>query len=219
MTRIWTILLAVLVALVVVLGPAAAPDRKPPRFVAAAMIDADNDARADRVRLTYSERVRHGADRDGRYPFTVTGYRILSAGKASGKALVLLLVEHAQPDPAGGADDPLPANATPAGQGSRRKPGARATVHPHEAARARAAPAAGSHTPDADGDGTPDADDCAPKDAAIHPGAADIPDLAFVDSNCDGIDGTEKDAIFASPSGNDANPGTKAQPEARDPGR
>ena len=30
-------------------------------------------------------------------------------------------------------------------------------------------------------------------DAAISPGAADLPDLAFVDSNCDGIDGTEKE--------------------------
>ena len=66
---------------------------------------------------------------------------------------------------------------------------------------------------DADGDGTPDADDCAPRDASIHPGAADVPDPAFVDSNCDQIDGTEADAIFVSPTGNDANPGTKARPK------
>ena len=53
--------------------------------------------------LMYSERVRHSADRDGRYPFTVSGYRIRSVGKATGKALVVLLVEPAQPDPAGRA--------------------------------------------------------------------------------------------------------------------
>ena len=47
---------------------------------------------------------------------------------------------------------------------------------------------------DRDGDGVPDAQDCGPADAAIKPGAADAPDLAFVDSNCDGIDGTETKA-------------------------
>jgi hypothetical protein len=61
---------------------------------------------------------------------------------------------------------------------------------------------------DADGDGYVDAMDCAPRDAKIHPGAPDVPDLAFVDSNCDGIDGTDKDAVFVSSSGKDANPGT-----------
>ena len=66
---------------------------------------------------------------------------------------------------------------------------------------------------DADRDGTPDAKDCAPHDAAIHPGAPDLPDLGFVDSNCDGIDGTEADAVFVSPKGSDANPGTRAKPK------
>jgi len=40
-----------------------------------------------------------------------------------------------------------------------------------------------------------------------------VPDLSFVDSNCDGIDGTETDAVFASPLGDNANPGTKAEPK------
>ena len=66
---------------------------------------------------------------------------------------------------------------------------------------------------DSDGDGTLDSKDCAPKDPAIHPGAADLPDLAFVDSDCDGIDGQEAKAIFVSPLGNDTNPGTKAKPK------
>lgn len=67
--------------------------------------------------------------------------------------------------------------------------------------------------PDRDGDGTPNEQDCAPDNAAIHPGAADKPDLNFSDTNCDGIDGTEGNAIFVSPLGNDVNPGTKAAPK------
>ena len=56
-------------------------------------------------------------------------------------------------------------------------------------------------------------DDCAPLDPAVHPGAVDNPDLSFVDSNCDGIDGTIVNAIFVSPTGNDANAGTQASPK------
>src|SRR2546425_8871423 len=40
----------------------------------------------------------------------------------------------------------------------------------------------------------------------------DLPDPMNEDSNCDGIDGTADYAIFVSPTGNDANPGTKDQP-------
>ena len=69
-----------------------AADLRSPRIVAAAMRDADGDARADRVRLTYSERVRHAADRDGTFPFRVRGYRIRAVGKASGKKIVVTLV-------------------------------------------------------------------------------------------------------------------------------
>jgi hypothetical protein len=64
---------------------------------------------------------------------------------------------------------------------------------------------------DSDRDGYDDAHDCGPTNAAIHPGAPNVPDLKCVDSNCDGIDGTELNAIFVSPNGNDANSGTKAQ--------
>lgn len=67
---------------------------------------------------------------------------------------------------------------------------------------------------DVDGDGTPNSADCAPNDPSIHPGAADSPDVpAFKDSNCDGIDGDESQAIFVSPVGDDTFPGTRAQPK------
>ena len=210
MTRLWTSAIAVLVAMVLVLAPAAAADRKPPRIVTAAMLDADADSRADRVRLTYSERVRHRVDADGRYPFAVAGYRIRSVGKATGRTLTVLLVEKAQPDPSAApairyrrtSAQPVrdrAGNQAVAQRFARTKPHGRAPPPP---------------TPlDADGDGTPDADDCAPRDASIHPRAPDLPDLAFVDSNCDGIDGIERDAIFVAPNGNDANPGTKERPK------
>jgi hypothetical protein len=44
--------------------------------------------------------------------------------------------------------------------------------------------------------------------------APDPPDLAFIDSNCDGIDGSVQGAVFVDTlSGNDANPGTLAAPK------
>jgi hypothetical protein len=66
--------------------------------------------------------------------------------------------------------------------------------------------------PDVDGDGSPNTEDCAPTDPGVHPGAADEPDLGFVDANCDGIDGDAAGAVFVAPSGSDANPGTQAAP-------
>jgi CARDB/Protein of unknown function (DUF1565) len=65
---------------------------------------------------------------------------------------------------------------------------------------------------DSDHDGFPDSVDCAPGKPAIHPGATDVPDLDFTDSNCDGIDGDAAAAVFVSPTGNDASPGTMARP-------
>jgi hypothetical protein len=65
---------------------------------------------------------------------------------------------------------------------------------------------------DSDQDGTPDNADCASRDRSIHPGAADKPDLAFVDSNCDGIDGDASHSIFVDPTGRDTDPGSRARP-------
>lgn len=42
----------------------------------------------------------------------------------------------------------------------------------------------------------------------------DLPDDAFADTNCDGIDGDIAHAVFVAPSGNDANAGTMAAPMA-----
>ena len=199
MMRLWVHPVVVLAALAIVLAPAAAaPDRKPPRIVAAAMIDADANGRADRVRVTYSERIRHLADRDGRYPFAVSGYRIRSIGKASGKALVIVLVEQAEPDAAAapviryGRTRSKPVRDRAGNQALKQVFG-KTKAHGHVvSAPPPSAPL------DTDKDGTPDTQDCGPKDASIHPGASDTPDLDFVDSNCDGIDGTESDAVFVS---------------------
>ena len=90
--------LSALTALTLVAGLSAAPDAKPPRIVAAAMQDLDGDSRTDRVRLTYSERVRHAPDRDGKYPFKVAGYRIRAVGPTSTKTIVLTLVEKTAAD-------------------------------------------------------------------------------------------------------------------------
>jgi hypothetical protein len=215
MTRMWTLLGVGLVAAVVVLTAAGAEglDHRSPRIVAAAMEDASGNSRADRVRVTYSERVRHRPDRDGRYPFTVAGYRIRAIGPTSSRVLLIQLVEKPDPDP--GAH-PAIRYGRPRTQPVRDLAGNQAVAQLFTGTTAHA------HTPtpppppvplDTDKDGTPDAQDCAPTDASVHPGASDTPDLDFVDSNCDGIDGTENDAVFASPSGNDANPGTKAKPK------
>ncbi len=50
--------------------------------------------------------------------------------------------------------------------------------------------------------------------AACTPDAADKPDLGFVDSNCDGIDGDKATAIFVAPGGSDANDGSFGHPMA-----
>jgi hypothetical protein len=44
--------------------------------------------------------------------------------------------------------------------------------------------------------------------------ATDLPDLQFIDANCDGIDGEVTNGLFVSNAGNDANAGTRAAPKA-----
>src|SRR3954447_2389689 len=76
-----------------------------------------------------------------------------------------------------------------------------------------AAPAVAATPRDWDGDGVI-AGDCAPLDAAIHPGAPDTPDLGFADTNCDGIDGDAAGAVWVAPSGSDGAAGTLSAPLA-----
>ena len=78
-----------------------------------------------------------------------------------------------------------------------------------------ASPESRTWSVDGDGDGSMAPADCAPDNPAVHPAAADQPDLAFADTNCDGIDGREAGAVFVSPTGSDANSGlTRSQPKA-----
>jgi hypothetical protein len=214
-----TSLVTVVSAVTVVAALSAAPDAKPPRIVSAVMQDTDGDGRTNRLLLTYSERVRHAADRDGKYPFRVAGYVIRAVGPASAKTILLTVAEKAAVD----------ARSRPAVRYGRTRAGLvrdragnQALAQTFRAVRAHGnvppatPPPPPPPTPapgDRDGDRSPDTQDCAPDDPAINPAAPDTPDLSFVDSNCDGIDGTEKQAIFASPNGKDTNPGTKAAPK------
>jgi hypothetical protein len=192
------------------------------------MLDLDRDQRADAVRLTYSTPIRHARDRDGRYPFAVAGYRIRSVGAARGRSLVILLAEHAHPDPS-----VRPAvryrrtRSRPVLGGHRTQAVAQLfrSVQPLAPLAATPPPPPTTTTTtttttapspgqlDSDHDGVPDSRDCAPHDPSVHPGAPDLPDVGFVDSNCDGIDGTVGNSIFVAPSGNDTNPGTMARPK------
>src|SRR5215211_3277456 len=70
-------------------------------------------------------------------------------------------------------------------------------------------PAADPASIDSDGDGTADVSDCGPFDAGAHPGAPDAPDDFFVDSNCDGVDGTAATSVFVAPGGSDNAAGTR----------
>lgn len=72
---------------------------KAPTVTKAAMVDANNDGRADELVITYSTKVNHALQKSGTFPFSVEGYvitRILAA-KAS-KKLVIDLQERAVSD-------------------------------------------------------------------------------------------------------------------------
>lgn len=213
-----TVALGVLIVLLALLlvGPGAATGTKGPQIVSAVMLDEDRDARADGVRLRYSVPIRHVRDADGRYPFTVVGYRILRVTAASGRHITLVLAEKSAPDPA--AHPSVRYRATSRQPVTDRR-GSQAVTQlfaktvPHGRPSPVSPPPPPSPGTDLDADGSAAPADCAPSDSAIHPGAEDQPDLAFVDANCDGIDGDEADSVFVSPSGDDSNPGTRSAPK------
>ena len=139
----------VLVVSSLVAAAAAAPDRE----------SAEDRRRrawwtliATRVRmrrgLTYSERVRHAADRDGKYPFAVAGYRIRAVGAARGKTIAARPRRAGWTGSSGAAADPLPAHVSTAGIGPGAQPGAgpglprNARPRQHAAATATATSAA-----------------------------------------------------------------------------
>src|SRR5688572_15587463 len=172
-----------LVLVVGVTASTAARDRKAPRIVAAALEDADRDGRADRLRLTYSERVTHARDGDGAYPFRVAGHRIRGIGAASGRVLFVALAE----PPVGTRAPASVRYSTTRSKPVRDRAGNQASAQTVTRIRVRVVapkpePKPNPTPADRDGDGVLDADDCAPSDPAIKPGAPDLPDLAFVDS-------------------------------------
>jgi hypothetical protein len=188
-------------------------DRQPPRIVSAVVEDADRDSQPDRLRLTYSEPIKHRKDADGAYPFTVTGLRIASVGIPNGRTLLVALVE--APAPAAPSVRYVRTKAQPVEDRAGNQAAVQAFTKVQENLAATPPPPPPPPPPpasDRDGDGVPDTQDCGPADPAIKPGAADAPDLGFVDSNCDGIDGTETKAVFVSLQGKDTNAGTKAAP-------
>ena len=216
-----TFLVMLVLAVVPLAASAARPDTRSPRIVAAVLQDVNRDYRADRVRVTFSERIRHARDTDGTYPFSVAGYRVSSVAAANGKTIVIALAEKPSVDSAARPGVRYRrTNAKPvadrAGNQAAAQTFRKTRAHGRKPPTLPKPPEPAPPPPgqlDRDGDKYPDAQDCAPTDPAINPGAADLPDLSFVDSNCDGIDGTEAKAVFVSAFGNDAAPGTRAAPK------
>ena len=95
-TRSLRVLLAVMiVSALMPLGTAAAARNRAPRIMKAVMKDTNGNGLADRVVLTYNEKIRHKAD-FSRFPFVVQGYKIAKIGAARGTTtLGIGLVENA----------------------------------------------------------------------------------------------------------------------------
>lgn len=86
--------LSVVVGLLPASGALAARN-KAPRIVKALMKDKDGDGKADRVVLTYNEKIKHKLD-TSRFPFRVQGYKIKKINAARGSLrLVIMLRENA----------------------------------------------------------------------------------------------------------------------------
>jgi hypothetical protein len=90
----WVACIALVTATVGVGTPALAAKAKgKPKIKKAEMMDRDGNNIADSVFLTYTKKVTHAKDADGKYPFTVEGYEIVDVGKAQGRLLIINVVE------------------------------------------------------------------------------------------------------------------------------
>jgi Putative metal-binding motif len=185
-------------------SPALAGVSPAPQVKYAVALDLNGNDHVDGLRLVYDRPVRHRLDVDGTYPFSVDGYQVTGVQAAHGTDVVITLAERT-----GDTDvDARPAVTYTATS-------AQPVTGAADGAQAAAQTVTAIVSLDSDGDGFTVADgDCNDADPTVHPGAADLPDLAQLDSNCDGIDGTADDAVFVAPDGNDANPGTMASPKA-----
>ena len=89
--------LALLLGLVPV-GAAQAAVNKPPRIKKAVLKDKDADGLADRIVLTYNERINHKLD-TARFPFRVDGYKILKVNGARRSLTLTILLKESQSAP------------------------------------------------------------------------------------------------------------------------
>ena len=196
------VLAVALLALLVLPAAAHAADQTAPTIARAELKDTDHDGRADVMAVTFSETVRHAKDTVKPFPLRVAGYTVRSVGAASGKTILLRLVEKPAAD--------YTARPKVTYSRTRSKPVVdRAGNQPKAQRFAKTL----AHGRDRDGDGYRSPADCAPGSGTIHPGATDLPDLAFVDRNCDGLDGDAAKAVFVAVAGDDLFPGTRAKPK------
>ena len=91
------IALALLLGLVPV-GAAQAAVNKPPRIKKAELKDKDADGLADRIVLTYNERINHKLD-TARFPFRVDGYKILKVNGARRSLKLTIILKESQSAP------------------------------------------------------------------------------------------------------------------------
>lgn len=89
--------LALLLGLVP-MGAAQAAVNKPPRIKKAELKDKDGDGLADRIVLTYNERINHKLD-TARFPFRVDGYKILKVNGARRSLRLTILLKESQSAP------------------------------------------------------------------------------------------------------------------------
>lgn len=92
--RVAPFVLALVVALgLMPISPASAAKNRPPRIKRAVMKDVNGNGLANKVILTYTERINHRVDRDGRYPFRIQGYKIRRVNKARRALRLVILVK------------------------------------------------------------------------------------------------------------------------------